>query len=81
MVGRGIAEIEVQWAKQTRASTQVVPSLWGNEGRQCKLKSPHILHAVEDRHKPSTHSRTRQCKNGRNEVGVKKDKLEGSELT
>ena len=64
--------------RNSRTSTQTVPSPWGNEGRQCKPKSPHILHVVEDRHKHSTHSRTRQCKNGKNGVGVKEDKPEGS---
>ena len=64
--------------RNSRTSTQTVPNPWGNEGRQCKPKSPHILHVVEDRHKHSTHSRTRQCKNGKNGVGVKEDKPEGS---
>ena len=33
MAGRGIVEVEVQWARWARAFTQAVPSPWGNEGR------------------------------------------------
>jgi len=50
MAGRGIVEVEVQWARWARAFTQAVPSPWGNEGRQCKPKSLHILYVVEDIH-------------------------------
>lgn len=59
MVGRGTVEIEVQWARWVGTFTQAMPSLWGNEGRQCKPKSPHILYVVKDRYEPSTCSRTR----------------------
>ena len=78
MARRGTTEIEVQWARWVGASTHVVPSPWGYEGMQCKPKSPHILYAEEDRHEPSTRSRARQYKNGRNSVGVKEDKSEDS---
>ena len=78
MARRGTTEIEVQWARWVGASTYVVPSPWGYKGMQCKPKSPHILYAKEDRHEPSTRSKTRQYKNDRNGVGVKEDKLEDS---
>lgn len=48
------------------------------EQREATMLSPHISRVVEDRHKPNTHSGTRQCKNGRNDVWIKEDKLEGS---